>query len=219
MLNGSLFASNCCRTACALSFRRRVGCGTRGAARTGGAGTTLSNVSLLVRARTFGAARNDKRDCGACSDDDDDDDEALPMSIADPADLASALMPAVRDIAREAGRIASRYFRRGEKTSARVWSKHGGSPVTEADVAVDSFLKVELSAALPASGWLSEETADEPSRLDARRVWIVDPIDGTRAFLSGHPDWSIAIALLVEGRPALGLVFAPTHELLYEAVR
>src|SRR3954468_19660942 len=139
------------------------------------------------------------------------------MTIAAAADLASSLMPAVVEIAREAGGIARRYFRRGEKTSARIWSKHGGSPVTEADVAVDSFLKVELSAALPESGWLFEETTDEPSRLASRRVWIVDPIDGTRAFLSGHPDWSIAIALLVDGEPVLGAGHAPAHGLLYEA--
>ena len=83
-------------------------------------------------------------------------------------DLAFALMPAVREAAREAGRIACSYFRRGGKTTARVWSKHGGSPVTEADVAVDSFLKVRLIEALPDAAWLSEETTDDPARL-ARR--------------------------------------------------
>jgi myo-inositol-1(or 4)-monophosphatase len=70
-------------------------------------------------------------------------------------DLAFALMPAVREAAREAGRIACSYFQRGGKTTARVWSKHGGSPVTEADVAVDSFLKVRLIEALPDAAWLS----------------------------------------------------------------
>ena len=134
-------------------------------------------------------------------------------------DLAFALMPAVREAAREAGRIACSYFRRGGKTTARVWSKHGGSPVTEADVAVDSFLKVRLIEALPDAAWLSEETTDDPARLCAPRLWIVDPIDGTRAFLSGHPDWSIAIALLVDGEPVLGIVHAPAHGLLYEACR
>lgn len=134
-------------------------------------------------------------------------------------DATLALAPVVRDAVREAGEIACRYFRRGGKTSARIWSKHGGSPVTEADVAVDSFLKVELSAALPESGWLSEETADDPARLEAHHLWIVDPIDGTRAFLSGHPDWSVAIALVTDGRPVLGLVYAPAHNVLYEARR
>ncbi|HEX8167884.1 MAG TPA: 3'(2'),5'-bisphosphate nucleotidase CysQ [Beijerinckiaceae bacterium] len=134
-------------------------------------------------------------------------------------DAALALMPAVREAAREAGRIACRYFRRGDKTTARVWSKHGGSPVTEADVAVDSFLKVRLAEALPDAAWLSEETTDDPVRLGARRLWVVDPIDGTRAFLSGHPDWSVVIALLVDGEPALGIVHAPAHDTLYEACR
>src|ERR671911_308098 len=133
-------------------------------------------------------------------------------------DAALALMPAVREAAREAGRIACRYFERGAKTTARIWSKHGGSPVTEADVAVDSFLKVELSAALPEAAWLSEETADDPARLDARLVWIVDPIDGTRAFLSGSPDWCVSLALLADGRPIFGHVFAPAWDQLYEAV-
>ncbi|HEX8666104.1 MAG TPA: inositol monophosphatase family protein, partial [Beijerinckiaceae bacterium] len=136
-------------------------------------------------------------------------------------DAALALMPAVREAAREAGKIACRYFRRGRKTTAEIWSKHGGSPVTEADVAVDSFLKVRLAEALPDAAWLSEETADDPVRLSARRLWIVDPIDGTRAFLSGHPDWAVAIALLVGGEPALGVVHAPAHGdgILYEACR
>jgi myo-inositol-1(or 4)-monophosphatase len=66
---------------------------------------------------------------------------------------------------------------------------------------------------------LSEETADNPARLDRELVWIVDPIDGTRAFLSGSPDWSVSIALLGGGRPILGIVYAPAHEALYEARR
>lgn len=139
------------------------------------------------------------------------------MDLAQNAALA--LAPMLREAAREAGRIAGCHFRRGGKTTARIWSKHGGSPVTEADVAVDSFLKVELSASLPESGWLSEETADDPARLEARYLWIVDPIDGTRAFLSGHPDWSVAIALVADGRPVLGVVHAPAHGILYEACR
>jgi myo-inositol-1(or 4)-monophosphatase len=134
-------------------------------------------------------------------------------------DLAHRLNPFVRDTAREAGRIASGFFRSGLKTSARVWSKGGGSPVTEADMAVDAFLKGQLSKRLPAAGWLSEETADDPARLDRDLVWIVDPIDGTRAFLAGIHDWSISIALLGRGRPILGIVYAPAHNALYEARR
>lgn len=133
------------------------------------------------------------------------------------SDPNSSLMPLVREVAREAGELALRHFRAGEKTSAKVWSKAGGSPVTEADVQVDTFLKIRLSEALPAAAWLSEETADDPRRLGRELVWIVDPIDGTRAFMSGNADWSVAIALLRDDRPILGIVHAPAHDLLYEA--
>lgn len=136
-----------------------------------------------------------------------------------PASLIDIVAPALEAAAREAGQIANSFFRMDERTSAKVWAKAGGSPVTEADVSVDAFLKVRLSALLPEAGWLSEETADDLSRLERRLVWIVDPIDGTRAFLSGNPDWSIAIALLVDGLPVLGVVHAPAHGRLYAAIR
>lgn len=148
--------------------------------------------------------------------------QAVAMNAFDDTaldDLAGQVGSLVRDAAREAGTIAGRYFRLGLKTSARVWSKSGGSPVTEADMAVDAFLKAELSQAVPEAGWLSEETADNPARLDRDLVWIVDPIDGTRAFLSGNQDWSVSIALLAHGRPLLGIVHAPAHGAFYEARR
>lgn len=136
-----------------------------------------------------------------------------------PNDPSQRLLPIVREITREGGAIAMRYFRPGEPTSARIWSKAGGSPVTEADVAVDAFLKVRFSQILPEAAWLSEETADDARRLGAPLVWIVDPIDGTRAYLQGNTDWSLAIALLVAGEPVLGIVYAPAHETFYEASR
>ncbi len=130
---------------------------------------------------------------------------------------AASLLPLVREIVQEAAGLAKPFFRPGGQTRARVWSKAGGSPVTEADVAVDTFLKVRLSEIEPRAAWLSEETTDDPVRLDSDWVWIVDPIDGTRAFLSGHPDWSIAVALLAQGEPVLGIVFGPSLGALYEA--
>ena len=133
------------------------------------------------------------------------------------ADLPSHVVPHMREIAHEAGEIALRYFRSGLNTTARIWNKAGGSPVTEADVAVDTFLKIRLSRELPRAGWLSEETADDARRLGRDLVWIVDPIDGTRAFVSGSHDWSVAIALLAAGRPVAGLVYAPAHGACYEA--
>ncbi|GJD30401.1 3'(2'),5'-bisphosphate nucleotidase CysQ [Methylobacterium adhaesivum] len=133
-------------------------------------------------------------------------------------DSAYALVPALRETIREAAGLALPFFRAGEKTAARIWSKAGGSPVTEADIAVDTFLKVRLSSLLPAAAWLSEETVDDAQRLGADLVWIVDPIDGTRAFLTGHPDWSISVALLAGGEPVLGFVHAPVSDHFYEAV-
>lgn len=88
----------------------------------------------------------------------------------------------ITDAAREAGRIAIKYFRRDPE----VWWKDGKSPVSEADLAVDRFLRERLLAARPSYGWLSEETAASPERLSAERVFIVDPIDGTRAFIDGR---------------------------------
>ena len=131
---------------------------------------------------------------------------------------APSLAQRVREAVREAADLAKPYFREGGQTRARVWSKAGGSPVTEADVAVDTFLKVRLSEIEPRAAWLSEETSDDPVRLRSHLVWIVDPIDGTRAFLSGHPDWSIAVALLAAGEPVLGFVHAPAVGAFYEAV-
>ncbi|EIM27819.1 3'(2'),5'-bisphosphate nucleotidase CysQ [Microvirga lotononidis] len=133
-----------------------------------------------------------------------------PQSIA-------ALAPAVRDAARQAGELALPYYRAGAQTAARLWYKGQSSPVTEADIALDVFLKEHLSGLFPEAGWLSEETADDPSRLEQSYVWIVDPIDGTRAFASGHADWAISIALVKDGRPVLGVLHAPIHERLYEA--
>jgi len=138
-----------------------------------------------------------------------------PFTDASVADM----MPELRTVMREAASIAKPFFRQGQQTTARVWSKAGGSPVTEADVAVDTFLKIRLSEMVPQAAWLSEETADDHARIGRDLVWIVDPIDGTRAFLSGHPDWSIAVALLHAGEPVIGFVHAPALGVAYEAVR
>ena len=80
--------------------------------------------------------------------------------------------------------------------------KAGGDPVTEADLAVDKAMRETLLE--PGDGWLSEETADEPSRLSCRRVWVVDPIDGTREFVSGIPEWCVSIGLVEDGEPVAG---------------
>jgi myo-inositol-1(or 4)-monophosphatase len=145
---------------------------------------------------------------------------ALPvLSLSSSPPDTDPLLTLVHSAAIEAGRMAMRYFRKDRPTTARIWNKAGGSPVTEADVAVDAFLKTTLSLLMPEAAWLSEETADNPARLGSKKVWIVDPIDGTRAFLSGHEDWSVVIALLEDNEPVLGIVHAPALEISYTARR
>jgi myo-inositol-1(or 4)-monophosphatase len=116
--------------------------------------------------------------------------------------------------AEEAGRIALRHFR----TDLAVREKPGDAgPVTEADLAVDRFLRKSLTAARPGHGWLSEETEDSPARLAAPRVFIVDPIDGTRAFIDGKEGWGISIGLAEAGRIVAAAVALPARGELYLA--
>ena len=127
------------------------------------------------------------------------------------------LLKAIKDIAREAGDLAFAWFRAGKDTKARIDWKHGGSPVSEADYEVDVFLRARLGALAPDAGWLSEETTDGPARLDHRRVFIVDPIDGTRAFIRGDWRWAVSIALIEDGAPRLGVLRLPARDLMFEA--
>lgn len=129
------------------------------------------------------------------------------------------LLPAIAAACTEAGQLALDLFRPGAKTAARTWAKAGGSPVTEADIGVDTFLHVRLAALLPEAAWLSEETADDAQRLSQRYVWVVDPIDGTRAYMAGSPDWAVCVALLDQGKPIAGVVHAPACEASYAAIR
>jgi myo-inositol-1(or 4)-monophosphatase len=119
----------------------------------------------------------------------------------------------LEDTVREAGQIARKFYGGDYKR----WSKEGGSPVTEADLAVNNFLCDRLTAARPAYGWLSEENTDDPARLARREVFIVDPIDGTIAFLKNRPHFTICAAIVVEGRPRCGVVYNPVSEELYSA--
>ena len=116
---------------------------------------------------------------------------------------------------REAGALALKTFR----SPLRQWIKGKSSPVSEADIAVDALLRERLGGAFPAYGWLSEETEDDPTRLQADAVWIVDPIDGTRAYLDGREDWVVSVALASGGRPRLAALFAPvTDEFFFAAI-
>jgi myo-inositol-1(or 4)-monophosphatase len=111
--------------------------------------------------------------------------------------------------AKEAGKAASGYFMDGKITTAVVSYKDGNSPVSEADIAANTALEQVLRTARPGYGWISEETTDAPERLSARRVFVVDPIDGTRAFIAGKREWSVSVALIVDGNPVAGVVHAP----------
>lgn len=115
----------------------------------------------------------------------------------------------LRDAAREAGAIALRYFGKNPE----VWMKGGTSPVSEADYAADTYLRETLMAARPDYGWLSEETADGPERLKARRIFVVDPIDGTRGFLEGQKSWCVSVAVVEAGKSIAGVLECPAaHE-------
>jgi myo-inositol-1(or 4)-monophosphatase len=119
------------------------------------------------------------------------------------------------DAVEAAGDLAMSYFGRGLTGK----QKSDNSPVSEADLAVDRFLKDRLTSGRSDYGWLSEETADRPERLNARRVWIADPIDGTRAFLAGKTDWTISVALVEDGEPVLGTVLNPAKSEFFIARR
>lgn len=117
------------------------------------------------------------------------------------------------DAARAAGRLALALRDQGLK----VRGKPDGSPVTNGDLAVDKLLSNTLRAARPDYGWLSEETADDPARLKAERVFMVDPIDGTSAYLKGAPWFVISIAIVEAGRPVSAAIYAPALDELYSA--
>ena len=118
------------------------------------------------------------------------------------------------DAARAAGEIALRYWKKAPET----WDKPGGAgPVTEADLAVNRMLERELRAARPDYGWLSEESEDDTARLSAENVFIVDPIDGTRAFIHGEDTFSHSLAVARGGEVVAGVVYLPALGRLYSA--
>ncbi len=121
----------------------------------------------------------------------------------------------LKNAAREAGKLALTYFRK----SIIVKRKIDGSEVSEADLALDVALKLELHVPRPDYGWLSEETEDDQERLKSDRVWMVDPIDGTNAFLRHVPEWTVSAALVENGLPVLGVVFNPATDEFFHAMR
>jgi len=117
--------------------------------------------------------------------------------------------------ARDAGELALTYF----KQQILVNRKADGSEVSEADIAVDTALKLDLRTKRPDYGWLSEETEDDAERLTRRRVWMVDPIDGTNAFLRHVPEWTVSAALVEDGVPVIGIVYNPATKEFFHAMR
>ena len=120
----------------------------------------------------------------------------------------------LKDAAAEAARITMRYFQR----DPHITIKNDHSPVTEADLAADKFLRETLMAARPDYGWLSEETADNAERLSRRRCFIVDPIDGTKAFIAGKSQWCVSVGLVEDGAPVAGVLDSPVTGEVYDAV-
>jgi len=120
----------------------------------------------------------------------------------------------LESIVRQAGELALATWPgnvAGTGPELDIWEKDPGNPVCSADLAVDRFLKAELGKLLPAAGWLSEETADAPERLEGGLIWLVDPIDGTRDYIRGRPGWAVSVALVSAGRPLLGYLHAPAR--------
>ncbi|MBB5220218.1 myo-inositol-1(or 4)-monophosphatase [Amaricoccus macauensis] len=120
------------------------------------------------------------------------------------------------EIVLEAGALA---LARADAPGAVRDKPGGGGPVSEADIEVDRLMRARLLAARPDYGWLSEETEDGPERLSASRVFVVDPIDGTRAFLAGKPTWAISAAIVEAGEPTVGIVHMPALSKTYIAER
>lgn len=121
----------------------------------------------------------------------------------------------VREAVLQAGNEISRIAREGFETSY----KENTDPLTTADLAANTILRERLMGAFPNDGWLSEETVDDTGRLTCERVWVVDPIDGTKEFVEGVPEYAISVALVNKGKPVLGVVYNPATEEYFEAVK
>ncbi|MEM7191476.1 MAG: 3'(2'),5'-bisphosphate nucleotidase CysQ [Pseudomonadota bacterium] len=132
---------------------------------------------------------------------------SLPSREEDYALLSGAV--------RKAGALALSYFGNAPK----AFKKADGSDVSEADLAVDAALKLDLTTRRKDYGWLSEESPDDRSRLNHSRVWMLDPIDGTSAFLREIPEWTVSAALVEDGVPVLGIVYNPAKDEFFHAVQ
>lgn len=121
----------------------------------------------------------------------------------------------IERVVREAGAIARDIFER----SFQTWNKKDGSPITEADLAVNKYLGEQLRSARPDYAWLSEENEDDRSRFEAKRVFVVDPIDGTLAFVKRRPHFTISVAVVEDGHPVVAAVYNPVTDESYCAAK
>ena len=121
----------------------------------------------------------------------------------------------ITDAAQQAGKTALSFFGNDPK----VWIKPGNSPVSEGDFAADKVLKELLLKARPDYGWISEETRDERPHSDYKRYFVVDPIDGTRGFLSGSQHWCVSVAVIENGISQVGVLDCPATRSVYKAER
>ena len=118
------------------------------------------------------------------------------------------------DAARQSGEIAMRFFQQNPDVTEKP---DGAGPVTAADLAVNNMLEGSLSAARPDYGWLSEETEDSTKRMSTKRQFVVDPIDGTRAFIEGSKDWSHALAIVENNQVIAAAVYLPVRDVMFAA--
>ncbi len=121
----------------------------------------------------------------------------------------------LKDYVQQAGQAIFQMAEKGFDTAY----KENRDPVTTADLEADRILKKGLLKYFSQAGWLSEETRDEPMRLGKKQVWIVDPIDGTKEFVSGIPEYSVSVALVENGFPVLATVYNPATEELFSAAK
>ena len=114
-------------------------------------------------------------------------------------------------LALEAVRAAGRPIMAGFRTDAEVRHKGPDQPVTDADLEADAVLRERLTGPRPEYGWLSEESVDDPARLERDRTWVVDPIDGTRSYVAGYREFAVSVALVEGHRPVLGVIYNPAR--------
>jgi myo-inositol-1(or 4)-monophosphatase len=132
--------------------------------------------------------------------------------LRDASDL-DADLALIAEAAREAGHLSMEWLEKG----AKRWDKSPNNPVTEADIACNDLLSHKLRTARPDYGWLSEETKDNAADRSQRRVFVVDPIDGTMAFVRGESGFCVSVAIIEDGQPIAGAVYNPNFDELVSA--